>query len=178
MRGIDASDERSLNDWFLSFYPELRDMAHRKRGPSDQACTTSIVHEAYERLSRAEPDRIRDRALFMYLASRAIRSILVDNARRSRSMKGGGGLRQVEFNEERLVSTERAEDVLALEQLMRQLEQLDRRLAAVVTCRVFGGLNVEETALAVRASPATVKRDWRLARNWLFQTLALTERSK
>lgn len=170
-----AGTGRDLDEWFPDLYAELRVLARRQRsrGRRTQAPgTTSIVHEAYERLSQARPGRVRDRGQFFAMAAKAMRSILVDNARRWQSLRRGGHLQRVSLDDVSLVSSRRSGELLALDEALAELEESEPRLARVVTCRVFGGLNVDETAEATGLSSATVKRDWRLARNRLYRMLA------
>ncbi len=100
-----------------------------------------------------------------------MRSVIIDNARRAHARRHSGECRRVEYNEAALVSAEHCNELLALDAALHRLEAYDSRLAATVICRFFGGLTVEETAEAAACSPATVKRDWQLARNWLFREL-------
>jgi len=155
-------------------YGELKLLARSKRGrrrsPADPG-TTSLVHEAYARLARGEEIRYENRRQFFCLASKAMRSILVDNARWHQRLKRGGRETPVPLNEEVLVSVERGEELLDLDEALTRLESERPGLGSVVECRCFGGLTVEETAEALDISPATVKRRWSLARAWLYREL-------
>lgn len=160
--------------WFESLYGELRRLARRQRlgasrGPGDG--TTSIVHEAWLRLQHSRPDEVPHQGAFYSLAAHAMRSILVDNARRSQSQRRGGDWTPVTFDHARLVSSERSDELLALDRCLDRLSELDERLAEIVIYRFYGGLTVEETAAALACSPATVKRGWQLGRNWLYRAL-------
>jgi len=133
--------------------------------------TTSLVHEAYLKLAGLTSVGHASRRQFYALASRAMRSILIDNARWLSRQKREGGSTALLLDESTLVSAERSEELLALDQSLERLEQQQSRLARIVECRCFGGLTVEETAEALEISPRTVKRGWRLARAWLLREL-------
>jgi RNA polymerase sigma factor (TIGR02999 family) len=154
-------------------YGELKGLAHanrvRWRG-ADSPGTTSLVHEAYLKLADVSAD-FASRRQFYALASKAMRNILIDNARWHGRQKRGGGRAPATLVDSMLVSTERSEELLALDQALDNLERRDPRLARIVECRCFGGLTVEETAEALAVSTATVKRGWSLARAWLFRAL-------
>jgi RNA polymerase sigma factor (TIGR02999 family) len=154
-------------------YDELLVLARGQRAAwngLEKPGTTSLVHEAYLKLVDQTRVDWRSRAQFFYLASRAMRSILIDNARWHRRAKRDGGLR-VPLEDARLVSAERADELLHLDRALDRLTAAEERLGRIVECRVFGGLTVEETAEALAVSPATVKRGWNLARAWLLREL-------
>ena len=154
-------------------YEELRVLArhHRWQWRDERTPgTLSLVHEAYMRLVDQSVDW-ENRSQFFYLASRAMRSVLVDNARHFSRLKRGGGQPSLEVTEDLLVSEERSDELVALDGALARLEAADPRLAQIVECRFFGGLTIEEVAETLRLSPATVKRGWTTARAWLFQEL-------
>ena len=155
-------------------YDELRRLAHRHlRGEraDHTLSTTALVHEAYFKL--IEQDRVawQNRAHFLAIASQAMRRILLMYARRRRRLKHGGDQERLAIEDVVLLSDQRAEELLALDEALTRLEALDERLARVVEYRYFGGLTVEETAAVLGVSPATIKRDWRTARTWLYGEL-------
>lgn len=155
-------------------YGELKALArsnrYRWRGV-DSLGTTSLVHEAYLKLSDQNNFDFANRRQFYALASKAMRSIVIDNARWHGRRKRGGDRTPMVLEEGMLVSAERSEELLALEQALVELEGREPRLACIVECRCFGGLTVDETAEVLDVSPATVKRGWSLARTWLYRTL-------
>lgn len=156
------------------FYDELRVLAHRQRaGEGGHATlhTTELVHEAWLRL--AGDDRIvaRGRAYFFGAASRAMRRVLVDAARRRGAAKRGSDPVQVTLGDAVIPMEGPAADLLDLDRALSALEAEHPRLARVVELRFFGGLSVEETAEALEVSPRTVKGDWALARAWLHEAL-------
>ena len=155
-------------------YGELKTLARSNRyrwTSRPELGTTSLVHEAYAKLARHAGSRPRVRSQFYALASRIMRSVLVDNARWQSRKKRGGGAVMVPASEVQLVSADRSEELLALDDALDRLEAERPKLARVVECRVFGGLTVSETADAMGVSPATVKRRWSLARILLYGEL-------
>ncbi len=156
-------------------YDELHRIAHRYRGgerPGHTLNTTDIVHEAFLRLVRLDRIDWQNRGHFFALAAQAMRRLLIDSAEKRRAQKRGGGAHDVTFNEEFMLSLDRSEELLALDEALKILKKHNERQHSVVECRFFGGLSVEETAQALDISPATVKRDWAFARAWLNSTLA------
>ncbi len=155
-------------------YDELRELAriHRYRFRDPRAPgTQSLVHEAYLKLVDLSRVDWQSRGQFFAIASRAMRSILIDNARRFARGKREGERRAVPIEEAVLASEQRSDVLLALDEALDRLRETDERLAAIVECRFFGGLTVEETAEALSISPATVKRGWTLARSWLYRQM-------
>ncbi len=155
-------------------YSELKVLARSNRyrwSGVESLGTTSLVHEAYLKLADQSQADFANRRQFYALASKAMRSILIDNARWHGRQKRGGGKAPLVLEESMLVSAERSADLLALDEALVELEAKEPRLARIVECRCFGGLTVDETAEALEVSPATVKRGWSLARTWLFRLL-------
>lgn len=150
-------------------YADLRDIARRHLRGSDDAAprTTSLVHEAYLRLARVDPGAYQNRVHFLSTASRAMRQILIDHARRRHADKRGGGKANVELDQVQLSVHDRDIDLLALDQAIAALEQEDPELARLVEWRFFGGLTVPEIAEATDSSASTVKRDLREASAFL-----------
>src|SRR5690606_38551254 len=132
-------------------------------------------HEAYLRLADSAQLSINDRRHFYALASRAMRHILVDYARRVHAQKRGGGVEALPLEAGRIAMTNRAEELLALHEALDRLARLDERLARNVELRFFGGLSIDETAEVMDVSPRTVRRDWRKARALLYGMLRETE---
>ena len=175
----DGAEDRSqvLSQLMPLVYGELKVLARANRyrwhGGEASPGTTSLVHEAYAKLAKHSEANYENRRQFFCIASRAMRSILIDNARRYLRQKRGGGLSPLPLDEERLVSAERSEELLALDAALEQLDEREPGLARIVECRTFGGLTVDETADALEISPATVKRRWSLARAWLYRELSV-----
>ena len=155
-------------------YDELRRLAHRhlaREAPGRTLGTTDLVHEAYLRLIDQTRVQWTGRAHFMAIAATAMRRILVDRARSRRSLKRGGTRPPVPLENVDLGTDERAELLVALDEALDRLRELDTRQARVVECRFFGGMTEEETAEATGIGLRTVKRDWAKARSWLYREL-------
>jgi len=168
-----AGDAAALDRLMPLVYDELRAQARRllraERGPVTLQAT-GVVHEAYLRLVGGQPAAWEDRAHFFGVASRLMRQVLVDHARARLALKRGGGATLVELAEVPAPEAPRV-DVLALHAALDRLAALDAAQERIVELRYFGGLTVEETALVLSVSPATVKRDWASARAWLLREL-------
>ena len=173
LAALREGDRSALDRIFPLVYEELRDRAHgqlARRRSGDTLSTTALVHESYLKLAGSSHQSYHDRIHFFAVASRAMRQILVDYARRATAGKRDGG-RAVSLEPERIADAGRSEELLALDEALESLERLDPRLAKIVELRFFGGLSVEETADVMEISPRTVKRDWRKARAFLFDAV-------
>lgn len=166
-------DEASLEELLPLIYDELRQLAHVQmlRERRDHTLqTTALVHEAYLRLVDQQRVSFRGRAHFFGAAARVMRRLLVDHARRRLTEKRGGGAK-VALDEALAMAPRRAAELVALDGALADLERLDRRQCHIVELRYFAGLTLEETAAAVGVSPTTVKREWSVARAWLYRQL-------
>jgi RNA polymerase sigma factor (TIGR02999 family) len=157
-------------------YEELRRLAHHQMAavpPSDTLQPTALVHEAYLRLLGREPEAGWDsRGHFFFAASRAMRDILVEQARKHARLKRGGNRNRMALQEITLASPQtHGEDLLALDEALRALEEVDPDGARIAMLRYFSGLTIEETAQAMGMSPRTVKRRWQYALAWLDRQL-------
>ena len=153
-------------------YDELRLVAKRQmRSGAVTLQATALVHEAYMRLAEDPNVRSRGRAYFFAAAAQSMRRIAIDHARARSRDKRGGGVAPVTLETQDAEVDRLADDVLDLHRALEVLEKLSPRQAGVVECRYFGGLDVQETAEALGTSPRTVKRDWTLARAWLYRHL-------
>lgn len=146
-----------------------RCMAGERAGHSLQA--TALVNEAYVRLVDAQHINWQDRAHFLAMSARLMRRILVDSARAKGYQKRGGDVVKVTLDEALVPATERAIDVVRLNDALEALATFDERKSRVVEMRFFGGLSVDETAAVLKCSPDTVMRDWKLAKAWLLKEL-------
>ena len=167
-----AGDQAAVDRLFPLVYEELRHIAHRQLGRerSDHTLsTTALVHEGYLKLVDQRRARWEDRAHFFAVAAQAMRRILVSYARRHRADKRRGEMVQLE--DVVALADDRADLLLALDEALTQLSEVDERLARVVDCRFFGGLTEEETAEALGVTARTVRRDWVKAKGWLNQAL-------
>jgi RNA polymerase sigma-70 factor, ECF subfamily len=159
-------------------YQELRRLAAaylRRERPGQTLQPTALVHEAYLRLARDKPGRWQNRAHFCAIAANAMRQILVERARARGAVKRGGGQPRVTLVDDIDAAAGNDGpapiDLLALDQALTRLAELDPRQARIVELRYFGGLSLEETAEALDVAPATVKRDWTVARAFLAREL-------
>jgi RNA polymerase sigma factor (TIGR02999 family) len=157
-------------------YDELRRLAHHymrgERG-GHTLQTTALVNEAYLRLVDVKRIEWRNHGHFFAMAATVMRRVLVDHARERARDKRGGGLVLTTLAEQAITSSP-AIDVLALDEALDRLADMDAQQARIVELRYFTGLTIEETAEALGISPATVKRDWTWAKAWLYQRLSLT----
>jgi RNA polymerase sigma factor (TIGR02999 family) len=165
-----------MEDLFTLVYAELRRIAGRQlRGEraGHTLCTTALVNEAWMELAKLDRIQWQSRAHFLALAAQAMRRVLIDYAVARRTQKRGGG-RVVESLEDDAfaVVQERADEFIELDEALQRLSALNERHARIVECRFYGGMSLEETADALGISPATVKRDWTLARAWLNRELS------
>ena len=157
-------------------YEELRRLAHSyltHERPDHTLQTTALVHEAYLKLIDQRSVNWQNRAQFFALSAQAMRRILIDSARRHTSVKRGSGGPKISLDEAATVSGETAnESLLALDMALQELEKVDAEQSRIVELRYFGGLTIEETAEVLKSSPATVKREWTMARAWLYKAIA------
>jgi len=156
-------------------YGDLRRIARRHlRGRSSGRTldATGLVHEAWVKLAEATGAEWQDRGHFLAVAARAMRQIVIDDARRHAAAKRGGGERAVTLEEERVAADDRSEWLLTVDQALERLARHNDRLARVVECRFFAGLTEEETAEALEVSLRTAQRDWLRARAWLREELS------
>ena len=159
-------------------YEELRHLAHRYMGrerAGHTLQTSALVNEAYLRLIDQNDVHWQNRAHFFGIAAQMMRRILVDYARKRRYDKRGGDARTVPLDDAMIVSDERAADVVALDDALKSLAELDPRKSQIVELRFFGGLSIEETAEVLAVSPGTVMRDWTLAKAWLRREMTATK---
>jgi RNA polymerase sigma factor (TIGR02999 family) len=168
-------DKAALEQLMPMVYQELhrlaaRHLAHERPGHTLQ--TTALVHEAFLRLTDQKRVRWQNKAHFLGIAAQMMRRILVDYARGRRYAKRGGGAAVVLLEEAAMVSVERAADLVAVDDALTRLSELDARKGRVVELRFFGGLSVEETAEVLHVSPNTVLREWRTAKAWLHRELS------
>ena len=170
LREWSEGDQQALSELLPIIYDELRQVAHRylQRERAEHTLeTTALVHEAYLKLIDQRSVNWQNRAHFFAIAAQAMRRILIDNARRRTAGKRGNGAR-VPLEEVAVVSGERDDNLLALDEALRQLEEIDPQQSKIVELRYFGGLTIEETSEAMSLSPATVKREWSTAKVWLY----------
>ena len=160
-------------------YGQLRQVAHRLRweqGQLETLNTTALVHEAYLKLASGAELDYESRAHFMGVAAKAMRYLLINYARHKNAQKRGGKATPLPLEavrEEWELSDHQEDSLLDLDRALEALSTYDPRQAQVIECRFFGGMTIEDTAQHLNLSPATVKREWTLARAWLHRQLDL-----
>ena len=172
---IAGGDREALDQLLPVVYAELRGIARRelyRERPDHTLNATALVHEAYLRLVQLDRIDWEGRAHFFGAAASAMRRILISYARMKNAEKRGAGAAHVNLDDVMLAAQERPDLVLALDDALAKLVRVNERHARVVECRYFAGMNIEETATALGTSPATVKRDWLVARAWLNRELS------
>ena len=173
-----GGNRQALEEMLPLIYDELRRLAHNflyRERPGHTLQTTALVHEAYLKLIDQKDARWQNRSHFFAIAAQAMRRILIDSARRHAAMKRGGPQEKLSLDEVPDVSLEPNTKLLALDEALNALGEIDPEQSRMVELRYFGGLTIEETAEVMNTSPATVKREWAMARAWLHQ--ALTEQA-
>lgn len=179
LQAVQRGETGALDELFPLVYEELRSLARsqRRRWHGDLTLNaTALVHEAYIKLVDRRAIVPESRGHFFAVAAKAMRHILCNYARDRRRLKRGGGAAHVPIEETASglpidVPDEHVLELTALDDALRQLERLDARQSRIVECRFFGGLTIEETATALGLSPATVKREWTMARAWLYREM-------
>jgi RNA polymerase sigma factor (TIGR02999 family) len=170
-----GGDEDALERLLPLVHDELRRLAryqmHGERA-GHTLQTTALVNEAYLRLVELGRMRWQDRAHFFSMAARFMRRVLVDHARARHSQKRGGGVPHVPIEDTVVAALERGSDLVALDEALSVLAQVDPRKSRVIELRFFGGLDVAETAEILGVSVETVTRDWRMAKVWLLRHLS------
>ena len=170
-----AGDAEALERLAPLVYAELRRIARRQIAREREGHTlqaTALVNEAYLRLAGGEGLAVRDRAHFYAVCAQVMRHVLVDHARAHARDKRGGGAVHVPLDEAANAAGAGSKEMLALDEALRGLEEVDPQKARVVALRYFAGLGIEETAEVLGISPTTVRREWRRAKAWLYRAVA------
>jgi RNA polymerase sigma factor (TIGR02999 family) len=176
LNAIEQGDAKAADKLLPLVYEELRHLAARKlsrESPGQTLQATALVHEAYIRLVSEEVQDWKSRRHFFRSAAEAMRRILVDNARRKKSLKHGGEHQKIDLNEASLEqdNTPSVDNLIALDEALSRLSVEEKTRAEVVKLRYFAGLSVEQTADILEISPTTVKRYWSYARAWLLREI-------
>jgi RNA polymerase sigma factor (TIGR02999 family) len=163
-----------LADLVPLVYSELRRIASsflhdENRGHT--LLTTDLVHEAYLKMVGSSQQTWDNRAHFFGVAANSMRQILVDEARKRRAKKRGGGLQKVTLDEGAILTDDTADQLVALDEALKELTTFDAQLSRIVELRFFAGLTIEETAKVLQTSASTVKRDWNTAKAWLLRAM-------
>lgn len=167
-------NQRALEELLPLIYNELRRLAHNflyRERPGHTLQTTALVHEAYLKLIDQKEARWQNRAHFFAIAAQAMRRILIDSARRHAALKRGGAGEKLSLDDAANISLEPNNNLLLLDEALQALTEIDPQQSQVIELRYFGGLTIEETAEVMKLSPATIKREWAMARAWLHQAL-------
>jgi RNA polymerase sigma-70 factor, ECF subfamily len=171
---VSGEKDRNLADWTSILYSELRRLAsyylQRERG-NHTLQATALVHEAYLRLMEQRQIQWANRNQFFAIAAQQMRRVLLDYSRSHEAAKRGANVTKVYVEETSLISKTRPADIVALDEALTRLTTLDPLQARLVELRFFGGLSIEETAEVLEISPATVKRNWNVAKAWLAREL-------
>jgi RNA polymerase sigma-70 factor, ECF subfamily len=171
-------EDAALKELLPLVHHELRRLARRYmfgERPGHTLQTTALVNEAYLRLVNSRQVKWQNRAHFFAISAQLMRRILVDHARTRGYQKRGGGVPKVTLDEAVMGPRERGHNLVALDDALKALADIDPRKSKVVELRFFGGLSVEETAAVLKVSPDTVMRDWRLAKAWLAREMEKAE---
>lgn len=175
LKAWSSGDEAAFARLAERVYPELRLMARRymkNERQENSLQTTALVHEVYLRLVDVTRIEWHERAQFFAMTAQMMRRILVDAARARRAHKRGGNALKVNFDETALLSSAPDRSIVALDEVLTAFSQVAPRQAKVVELRYFGGLTEEEIVAALKISPRTVRRDWDLAKAWLWRELS------
>ena len=167
-------DKAALDKLTPLVYDELHRLAHQyisRERPGHTLQTTALVNEAYVRLVEQKDVKWENRAHFFAVSAQVMRHILVDYARQHSSEKRGGFFQPVTLGDVLVVSRERAAELVGLDEAMQALNEIHPRRSKVVELRYFGGLNNTEAAAVLKVSEATIQRDWRFAKAWLYREL-------
>jgi RNA polymerase sigma-70 factor, ECF subfamily len=167
-------DQNAATQLVPLVYEELRRMAAqclRRERPGHTLQATALVHEAYIKLAGQRDAKWQNRAHFFAVASQLMRRILVDYARAQLRSKRGGKQQKVSLDDSLLVSPDRTDELLAVNESLARLEAMDSRQGRIVELRYFGGLTVDETAEVLHVSSKTVLREWNVAKAWLYGNL-------
>lgn len=174
-------DQAALDRLMPLVYAELRRLAHhhmKRENPGHVLQTTAVVHEAYIRLLGQKDTDWQGRTHFFAVAAKVMRNLLVDQARSRLYGKRGGGARHVELDQVAVMAPERDAELLALDEALARLAELDPRKSQIVEMRYFGGLSAAEAAQVLGVSEITVKRDWLAAKAWLHRELSREARDE
>ena len=174
LRAWAAGEPAALDRLFPDVYAELGRIAEsrlRARRLGDTIEPSTLVHEAYLRFSQSDPVQWQDRTHFFAVAATLMRHILLDQARARSAAKRGGGI-ELTLTEPVQQSNALEAELLDVDAAIQELARLDRQQAKIVEMRFFGGLSIAETAVALSISPATVKRDWAVAKAWIRRRLS------
>jgi RNA polymerase sigma factor (TIGR02999 family) len=174
LNAIEDGDERAVDQLILTVYQELRHLAAKKlqgEAPGQTLQPTALVHEAYLRLLGNQDQTWKSRTHFFSAAAEAMRRILVDNARRKKSLKRGEKHQRINIEDADQAIKGPSKDIVALDEALSELATSDKLKADLIKLRYFAGLTIEEAAEALDLSLTTTKRHWRYAKAWLYNQI-------
>ena len=183
LNAIEKGDLQAVDRLFPLVYQELRQLAARRlsrEAPGQTLQATALVNEAYLRLVGSEDQNWSGRYHFFSAAAEAMRRILIENARRKKSLRHGGGRKRIDFEQATLAQEENdtsADDLIALDEALKKLSKKDKNKADLVKLRYFAGLTSDQAARILGISPSTADRDWAYARSWLRFEMDETDRA-
>ncbi len=173
LAAVDRGEPGALDELVAAVYPELKRLAHFQLSgerPGHTLNTTAIVHEAFVRLASGD-GRWNDRGHFLRAASTVMRHLLVDHARKKRAEKRGAGQMPLTLEDDRYATEDDSLAVLALDNALKDIAEIDPRLEQIIECRYFAGLSVNDTAEALGMAVRTVERDWQRAKAYLLKAM-------
>src|SRR5437879_8853527 len=173
-----SGDKAALDKLMPLIHEELRRLAHHymsRERAGHTLQTTALVNEAYVRLVNRKEVHWQNRAHFFAIAAQLMRSILVDHARSHAYAKRGGGAHKIALDDAMVVSQKRAAEVVAIDDALKRVNEIDSQQSQIVEMKFCGGLTIEETAEVLGLSPATIKREWSSAKAWLYHELSRNE---
>ncbi len=169
-----SGNEAAFDKLFALVYTELRSLAssYMRRERSDHTLqTTALVNEAYIKLVGHRDSVLHNRVHFFAIAAKVMRQILIDHARSKHYEKRGGGALKISLDDTAILSDERAAELVALDDALKELAEFDPRQSQIVELRFFGGLTLAKTAEFLKISSDTVSRDWNVAKAWLYRQI-------
>jgi RNA polymerase sigma factor (TIGR02999 family) len=176
MKAVDQGDARGAHDLLPLVYEELRKLAASKLArekPGQTLDATALVHQAYVRLLGKDPEQPwNGRGHFFQAAAEAMRRILVENARRKRRLRHGGGRKRVDLDEALLVGAQEDDRLLAVDQALEKLSGEEKEVAELVKLRYFTGMTIEQASTALGISVRTANRHWAYAKAWMHKELS------
>ena len=174
LNAAEQGDKRAIDQLVPALYQELRELAAFKLSrekPGQTLQPTALVHEAYLRLAGQEGTTWKSRTHFFAAAAEAMRRILIENARRKHRLKRGAGLQRVDLGEGQAASVQSPQDLIAVDEALSKLAEVDKTKAELVKLRYFAGLTLDQAADVLGISPTTAKRHWTYARAWLYKMI-------
>ena len=175
LQSIDSGDAKAAGELLPLVYEQLRNLAAHKmaqEAPGQTLQPTALVHEAWMRLTGNENVKWEGRAHFFGAAAEAMRRILIENARRKRALRHGGGQQRLDILDVEISGETRDDELLSLSEALDKFVLVDKQKAALVKLRYFAGLTIEEAGKTLGISPATAKRYWTYARAWLYDEIS------